>query len=120
MARSRSTSRKSTKKCSRGRVAVKAHVHGSRKVKSMCRKSPKKSRSRSKSRSPKKSRGKKVSFMTKQGRVSFTVRPAGSKKSKRKPTKYQLFVKKFRKQHPEIPGGPKLITAAAKAWNKTQ
>lgn len=37
-------SRKSTKKCSRGRVAVKSHMHGSKKVKSMCRKSPKKSR----------------------------------------------------------------------------
>jgi len=82
MVKSRSGSRKSTKRCKRTQVAVKAHVHGSKKVKSMCRKSPRKQSRKSrederlaaevrglksrgkksrgkKSRSPAKSRGKK-------------------------------------------------------------
>lgn len=46
-------SRKSTKKCSRGQIAVKSHMHGSKKVKSICRKSPKKHRKHSRKGSKK-------------------------------------------------------------------
>lgn len=125
MARSRSASRKSTKKCSSRKVAVKSHRHGSKKVKAMCRKSPK---SRSRSRSPSRrtrSRGSRgsgkrtISFVTKDGR-KVTFKSAGRRRKTSRPkTAYQKFVSKFSKQHPEIPGGPKLIKAAAKEWNST-
>jgi hypothetical protein len=121
MARSRSTSRKSTKKCSSRQVAVKSHRHGSKKVKAMCRKSPK-SRSRSPSRRTR-SRGsgkRTITFVTKEGR-KVTFKSAGRRRKTSRPmTKYQKFVKSFAQKHPEIPGGPKLIKAAAKEWNPSK
>jgi hypothetical protein len=121
MARSRkiqSRSRKSTKKCSRGRVAVKSHRHGSRTVPALCRKKSKsRSRSRSKSRSSvKRSGARKVTIHKKDGTVVTFMSRGRRRKTSRPKTAYQKFVSKFSKQHPEIPGGPKLIKAAAKAW----
>lgn len=92
------SSRKSTKVCPRGSRGVKSHRHGSKKVKSYCRKVSRKASRKTKSRSRSRSPSRKLKCMD--GQVRVKSHRHGSKRVK--PYCRKAAVKKIRELQEKI------------------